>query len=77
MKKGIRNRMKIIEILKEGDLNGSQIQSRINNGKRRHGLSINEITMLCRTTKEIEKKCFDDSWHDSKRVRQVIWGLKE
>ena len=78
MKKAIRTRKKIIEMLKGEHMMGSQIQQRLNmDNKPRQHLSINEITQLCRTTPEIEKKDFMNISVNSLRCRQVIWGLKE
>ena len=77
MKKGKRNRIKIIEILKGKNLNGSQIQEQLNKGMKRYHVSVNEIAMLCRTSKDIEKKGFQNDTKGSIRCRQVIWGLKE
>jgi len=78
MKKAIRTRIKIIEMLKGEHMSGSQIQQRLNmNNKPRHHISINEISQLCRTTREIEKKDFMNISVNSLRCRQVIWGLKE
>ena len=77
MKKGKRNRIKIIEILTAGHMNGSQIQEQLNKGMKRYHVSVNEIAMLCRTSKHIEKKGFQNETYGSIRCRQVIWGLKE
>jgi len=78
MKKAIRTRIKIIEMLKDEHMSGSQIQQRLNmNNKPRHHISINEISQLCRTTPDIEKKDFMNISVNSLRCRQVIWGLKE
>ena len=78
MKKAIKTRIKIIEMLKEQNMFGSEIQQRLNDNNRpRHHISINEISQLCRTTPEIEKKDFLNISVNSLRCRQVIWGLKE
>jgi len=78
MKKAIKTRLKIIEMLKGEHMIGSQIQQRLNtNNRPRHHISINEISQLCRTTPEIEKKDFINISVNSLRCRQVIWGLKE
>ena len=76
-RKAIKTRIKIIEMLKKGDMIGGAIQQRLNDeNKPRYHISMNEITQLCRTTPEIEKKGFLDNSVNTLRIRQVIWGLK-
>lgn len=77
MKKGKRNKLKIIEILKGKQLNSYGIQQILNNSQRVSQLSTQEIAQICKAAKEIEKKDFMNTTYDGHRCRQVIWGLKE
>jgi hypothetical protein len=77
MKKIKRKELKIIDILKEKQMNSNGIQQKLNNSQRVTQLSTQEIAQICKASKHIEKKDFTNTTFDGYRCRQVIWGLKE